>query len=163
MGGVVTLSKSNIAKTATIKTVNNGKIYIGENCSVNANTFVCADNGEIILEKKVSVNRNSLIVCRKKISIGEGTSIGPNVLIYDHDHLIDESGFYKDKFTCDEIIIGKNVWIAGNCCILKGTIIGDNCVIGAGTVVKENVAPDTILMNKCEHKYIDIKERYKNA
>ena len=77
--------------------------------------------------------------------------------------MIDETGFYKDKFICDEIKIGKNVWIAGNCCILRGTSIGDNCVIGAGTVVKENVCSDTIIMNTCEYRCINIKERYKNA
>lgn len=133
-----------VFKTSIIKAVNNGIIEIN-NCFLNNNTFICANGGNIKLEKRVTINRNSILVSRKGIVIGEGTSIGPNVCVYDHDHKFDCNGFKKDEFKMGKIIIGKNVWIAANCCILKNTQIGDNCIIGAGTVVSGVIPPNSIV------------------
>lgn len=77
-----------VFKTSIIKAVNNGIIEIN-NCILNNNTFICANGGNIKLEKRVTINRNSILVSRKGIVIGEGTSIGPNVCVYDHDHKFD--------------------------------------------------------------------------
>lgn len=73
----------------------------------------------------------SAIRIQEKISIGEGTELGPSVYIYDHDY---RSGFCSN---CNEellkkspIEIGKNCWIGANTLILRGTKLGDNCVVG---------------------------------
>ncbi len=51
----------------------------------------------------------------------------------------------KNEFKDAPIIIGKNVWIAANCCILKGTKIGDNSIIGAGCVLSREIPANTIV------------------
>ena len=48
------------------------------------------------------------------------------------------------------IIIGNNVWIGGNVCVLPGVTIGDNVVIGAGSVVNRDIASNTVAVgNPC--------------
>lgn len=51
----------------------------------------------------------------------------------------------KNEFKDAPVIIGKNVWIAANCCILKGAKIGDNSIIGAGCVVSGEIPANTIV------------------
>jgi len=48
-------------------------------------------------------------------------------------------------YTRGDIVIGSDVWIAGNAIILSGVTIGDGAVVGAGSVVIEDVPPYTIV------------------
>ena len=114
---------------------------------INDNAFICASGGVIVISDDVTINRNSIVVAKQKVIVGRGSSIGPNVCIYDHDHKIDKSGFYKADFVMAPVEIGQNVWIAANCTILKGTKIGDNCIIGAGCVVSGEI-PDNSLIKQ---------------
>ena len=43
------------------------------------------------------------------------------------------------------IVIGKNVWIGFDACILPGVTIGEGAVVGAKSVVKQNVPPFTVV------------------
>jgi len=90
--------------------------------------------GVLSIENDVHFNYNCILICRKKISIGEGTEFGPSVYIYDHDHDY-KRGLKNQFFRGEEIKIGKNCWIGANTIILKGTTIGDNCVVSAGCVL----------------------------
>ena len=62
-------------------------IYIRQNASINTE-----ENGEIVIEDNVFINRNTIISCRDKITIRKGCAIGPNVCIYDHDHIYGNNG-----------------------------------------------------------------------
>lgn len=110
-------------------------------------TTLEANNGELYIGKNVFVNRNCNIVSLKKIEIRDGTTIGPNVCIYDHDHIISLTKDNTSGFIVDEIIIGKNVWIGSGAIILKGVTIGDNSVIGAGSVITKDVPKNTLAIN----------------
>jgi acetyltransferase-like isoleucine patch superfamily enzyme len=99
-----------------------------------------------------------MIVAQKLIEIGDGTTIGPNVVIYDHDHTFGRSKkTSKDQFRKAEVIIGKNVWIGAGAIILKGTIIGDNCVIGAGTIITGQIQENTLVIQDRNLKFINIE------
>lgn len=79
-------------------------------------------------------NENVNLVCESLITIGEGATIAPGVVIRDCDsHEI--IGFPSSK----PITIGKHVWIGSNAIILKGVTIGDGAVIGAGSVVTNDI------------------------
>lgn len=134
-----------VSPFSTLKT-KNGKIELGKLAAVRVNAEVCANGGEIILGRRCFVNRNSMIVAHEKITIGDGTTIGPNVCIYDHDHNYkkDASGAFISK----PITIGKNVWIGAGAIILKGSSIGDNCVVGAGTIVKGIIKEKSVVYSK---------------
>ncbi len=123
-----------------------GKIKLGKLTAVRANAEICASDGEIVLGNRCFVNKNCMIVAHEKIAIGDGTTIGPNVCIYDHDH-----NYKKDvggAFISKPITIGKNIWIGAGAVILKGASIGDNCVIGAGTVVKGIIEDNSVVYSE---------------
>jgi acetyltransferase-like isoleucine patch superfamily enzyme len=116
-----------------IKTKNKGIINIGRKVSISSNTVISTTGGQINLGDDVFINRNCMIVSHNLIDIETGTTIGPNVCIYDHDH--DGNNAYISK----PIHIGRNVWIGAGCIILKGVSIGDNSVIGAGSIVTKDI------------------------
>ena len=97
------------------------------------------------------------IGCINKIIIGDDSIFGSNVLIEDHNHGdyshgIDDSLKRKASlFSKGPIIIGKNVWVGDNVCILAGVTIGDNSVIGAGSVVTKDVEPNSIYAGNPAH------------
>lgn len=138
-----------VAHSATLKTNGAGTISLGKMVSICPNAEIAANGGIIVLEGNNYVNRNTMIVSHEKIVIGEGTTIGPNVLIYDHDHAMHREGEITQKpFVTKPVIIGKHVWIGAGCIILKGVEIGDNAVIAAGTIVTKNVAKNAMLYQK---------------
>ena len=130
---------------ASLKTYDGGAIRIGRKAAVRKNAEIAATKGQIMIGNSCFINRNCMIVAHEKIEIGDGTTIGPNVCIYDHDH--DGKGDYKAK----PVIIGKNVWIGAGCILLKGISIGDNAVVGAGTVVTKEVPSNCILIEKKDY------------
>lgn len=137
-----------VARTATLKTNNGGKITLGPFVSICLNAELSANGGKIVLEGRNYINRNSMIESHDYIFIGSGTTIGPNVLIYDHDHNINMES--KEPYICEKIIIGKNVWIGAGVIILKGVNIGDESVIAAGSLVNKDVPECSILYQKRE-------------
>ena len=154
------LCKYDIARTTHIKCGNNGKMVLGD-INVQTNVHLVSWGGMLIIGKGCSFNRNDIIVSRKQITIGNGTLIGPNVCIYDHDHAFGPNGIIKDKLNCGKIIIGNNVWIGAGTIILKNTTIGDNSVIGAGCVISGNI-PDHSLVTAANRdlKIAQLHETY---
>ena len=134
-----------IERGALIRVSQGGEISLGANVYVRRGTELHADGGRIVCGGGNFLNRNISIVSHQLISIGNGTTIGPNTVIYDHDH--DPAN--KGQFISREIIIGRNAWIGANCTILKGVHIGDNAVIGAGSIVTGDVPADAVYYCKC--------------
>lgn len=92
------------------------------------------------------------IGCAKYIEIGDHCLFGSGIYISDHYH-----GWYRgDKQSdvneivakrdlgCEEVILGKNVWVGENVSILPGSHIGDNAIIGANSVVIGNIPQNAI-------------------
>ncbi len=124
-----------------------GHISLGKKIRTMRNVYIVAvQNGNIDIGERVFINQNCIMICQKHISVGEGTLIGPNVCIYDHDHRFDKNGVYGDCKAA-EVMIGKNCWIGAGAIILKGSVIGDGSIVGAGTVVKGVVSPHSIVTN----------------
>lgn len=131
-----------ISPLCSLTTKRKGKITIGNKAMIRAFTELKTCDGIISVGDKVFINRYCIINAHERISIGNGTTIGPGTYIYDHDH--DGNGGYRTS----AIEIGSNVWIGAGCIILKGTRIGDNAVIGAGTLIAKDVESNTLLLNE---------------
>lgn len=105
-------------------------------------------SSQIDIGEGVGLNGTSITSRSKKITIGSGTIIAPNVVIMDSDfHAIwpPENRLLNPAFENDkDVTIGSNVWIGTGCIILKGVTIGDNSIIGAGSVVTKDIPPNVI-------------------
>ncbi len=124
-----------------------GSISIGEYTRNRGDVLIesVQKNSAIVIGQNTFFNQNCIIVCRKKITIGNDCMFGPNVCIYDHDHLFTKNGVHRYDCVDGEIHIGNNVWCGANAVILRGSMIGDGAVIGAGCVIKGSIPPHTVV------------------
>ncbi|HJD53261.1 MAG TPA: acyltransferase [Candidatus Avibacteroides avistercoris] len=101
---------------------------------------------QIIIGDRVGVSAVT-ISAFERITIGDDTLIGGNVLITDSDwHQIDpgERLEGRGQAASAEVKIGRNVFIGTRSIVLKGVTIGDNSIIGAGSVVTRDIPPNVI-------------------
>ena len=75
------------------------------------------------------------------IKIGNNVKIASGVTILTHDYGWSVcKGLYGEVLgSCDEVVIGNNVFVGMKATILKGVHIADNCIIGANSVVTHDV------------------------
>lgn len=106
------------------------------------------DKAIIEIGNDVFLNSGCIITAREKVLIGDNTIFGPNVVIYDNDHIIRDRKILDNEFETEPVVIGANVWIGAGATILKGSTIKDNCVIAAGSVVKGRVESNNIMIQK---------------
>lgn len=144
------LKQHRLNRKLIIKATKNTQVSIGEiYCGAGTVEIAAYNCATIKIGDRVCINSNCKIISRKEIIIGDDVMIGPNVIIYDHDHDY-KSKNWKDDYISSSIKIGNNVWIAGGCTILRGVTIGDNCVIGAGVVLTKSVDSNSIVTSKNE-------------
>lgn len=122
-----------------------GKLQIGQELVARDNFHARVESGKIVIGDKCFFNYHCSVTCMEGIEIGAGSQIGNNVVIVDHNHTPDFTGY-----TTAPVIIGKQVWIGANCVILSGSKIGDGAVIGAGSVVTGEIPAGMIYYNKRE-------------
>ena len=138
-----------------VDTDRRSKIRLGKHISIHSGGRISANNGgELSIGDNASFNAGCIVTCKKKISIGTNVSFGPNIMVYDHDHIMsDLNGAKGAEYHLGEVVIGDNCWIGAGSIILLGTHIGKNCVIGAGSVVKGNIPDNTTLIQKRVNTY----------
>jgi len=130
--------------TTEVSIVGKSKMKLGViECAPNTRLASTA-GGNLIIGNHCYFNRNCTVNSRKQISIGGGSTFGPNVCIFDHDHGFGKNG-QTGEFKLGTIEIGENCWIGAGTVILRDTCIGNNCVIGAGCIVK-GIIPDNSLV-----------------
>lgn len=136
------------------------KIYIGRKANMSLGRVRC--NSDLYLEcylgelniGSASFNRNCIISCRYKIDIGNNCCFGPNVSVYDHDHVYGLNGVVPNKYKCSEVIIEDGCWICAGVIILRGTHIGKNSIIEAGAVVRGKIPPNSLVTTVKETRII---------
>jgi len=77
------------------------------------------------------------------VSIGDETTIGPNVTILTHDATPKLRTGYS---LIAPVRIGARVFVGANVTILPGVVIGDDAIVGAGSVVRRSVAAGRVVM-----------------
>ena len=109
-------------------------LFIGENCEIG-------DNVHIVAHEKVVIGNNVLMA--SKIFISD-TSHG----IYNNDDLNSAPNIQpkKRKLFTKPILIGNNVWIGENVCVLCGVTIGNGCIIGANSLVNHDVKENSVVV-----------------
>lgn len=136
-------------------------LYIGKMLKMHNGAKIRTRNdGKLSIGNNFSMNNGCIITAYDDIEIGENVMLGPNVLIYDHDHDYKaEGGVFSLKYKTSPVTIGNNVWIGANCVILRGTSIGDNCVIGGGCVLKGEYPSNSVIVQKRSTEVINYNAR----
>jgi len=124
-------------------------IEIGDNVSINKNSYLYAqEGGRISIGNNCSINANAMLNSTPGyIEICDGCAIGPNTVLRAADHTIirKDIPIKKQAQKHGEIIVETDVWIAANCVITSDIRIGEGAVIGAGTVVNKDVKPYSVV------------------
>ena len=104
-------------------------------------------DGVIHLGDNVSIGQNTILYASKEggISIGENTQIAALCYLIDMDHGMEPGRpIITQKNSAQKIVIGRDVWIAAQATVLKGSRIEDGAVIGAKAVVKGKIPENAI-------------------
>ena len=119
----------------------NAKLVVDGPFTIYASSYVrVAPEGKLILHGGF-INENVQITAGDIVEIGEGATIGRDVVIRSFDgHTIQKPG-YKIS---EPIKIGKHVWIGQGAKILKGVTIGDGAIIASGAIVTRDVPAHSI-------------------
>ena len=114
-------------------------------------SFIIYNNFNIILHEGAElhlgegyINNGLNLECHKKIIIGKGVAIGPNVTIRDADSkklLLNNIVINKES----PVRIGDNVWIGEGAMILKGVNVGEGAIVAAGAIVCKDVEPHSLV------------------
>ena len=149
---------NNVSLSSSIELIGKGEISFGKKFILRKNSRISVSGGNIEIGNYCGINSNCYIVSHKKIKIGNNVVIGPNVVIVDHDHKFGRNGVEHKNYKCEDIVISDGAWIGANTIILKGAKIGKNSVIGCSSVINFEVPDNTILVQKRDSNYIDIKK-----
>ena len=105
---------------------NDGRLVIGDDCSLNTNVYLGASNGSITLGSRVL--------------------IGPNVVLRAADHeVVEGEPVISQGHVTGHIVIEDDVWIGANCVITRDVRVQSGSVIGAGSVVTRDIPPGVIV------------------
>ncbi len=104
-----------------------------------------AGGGRLHLSNKASIERRASIDTSADVTVGAGTIICEDVVVYTHDHDLNDP-FNSKAITRSPLHIGERVWIGARSIILnRVSSIGAGAVVGAGSVVTSDVAPGTMV------------------
>lgn len=71
---------------AELRMKDHGRIVLDGRLHVESGVMFSVSGNGVLTLGKGYINKNTIIACHKNITIGNGTTIGPSVAIYDHDH-----------------------------------------------------------------------------
>lgn len=103
--------------------------------------------------KKCQIGDNVHIVSCRMVKIGDNCLMASNIFISDTSHGnyskvdISSSPYIAPNsrpLYSKPVVIGDNVWIGENVCILSGSKIGDGCIVGANSVVTKDIPENCI-------------------
>ncbi len=138
-------------KAITIKGLNH--IYIGENVELDKGIVLTAWDyymgektfPEIRIGDNCHIGAMSHITSCNSIIIGKNLLTGTNVLITDNSHgssKMESLMLHPQKrklVSKGGVVIGDNVWLGNNVCIMPGVTIGDGVIVGANSVVTKDL------------------------
>ena len=116
-----------------IKIDGNGSLHLHDGVYIYAGArIIIASTGKVQIGSNTSIAANTYILSRNEIRIGSDCQI----MDTDFHEVIEN----RNKVTENSsVIIGNHVLVCSKVTILKGVVIGDNAVIAAGSVVTKDV------------------------
>jgi acetyltransferase-like isoleucine patch superfamily enzyme len=126
----------------TINT-SSGRIRIGDRFRLSSRPvpshLVAGPSGVLEIGHDVSIAHGAAVAAFEDVRIGDGTRIGPFVVIMDTN--FHDVGNQSIKHDCRPVSIGKNCRIGSRVTITRGAAIGNGAEILAGSVVSSTIPP----------------------
>lgn len=120
------------------------EVQIATHCAIFSREGGVA--GKVKIGDGTHIGDHSIIDCAANVIIGKEVAIGPNCVLYSHDHdyASDSSAAWKGGLICKDITIEDGAWVGSGVTILPGVTIGKRAVIAAGAVVTKDIPAHTI-------------------
>lgn len=127
-------------------------VVIGDNCEIKA-VLRSYENGKITIGNNCFISFSTYIGAMDSVSIGDDVIISTNVRIFDNNNhptspemrrKMSHSDFYGDLWTWKyaehkPVKICDNVWIGEYSTVLKGVTIGKGSIVASHSVVTKDV------------------------
>lgn len=159
----------NSLMASTVKLINPQYIYVGSGCEFFRNVKLtatrCEDTQASLPEIRIG-NRCQLGECTHvtaidSIVIGDNLLTGSNVLITDNAHgdsladMLCLNPQDRPLYSKGKVVIGNNVWLCNNVCILPGVTVGNGVIVAANSVVTHAI-PDNCVVAGVPAKIIKV-------
>lgn len=99
----------------------------------------------VIIGADVVVNVGCLLDAAADITIGDGVSIGQDVVVLTNGHEIGPPSRRAGQLVARPVRIEDGAWLSTRVVVLPGVTIGEGAVVAAGAVVTRSVAPHTLV------------------
>jgi len=120
---------------------NLGRIEVGSEVSIDSvpvtSHLITGPRGLLQIGDHVSIAHGAAITSHCHVSIGEGTRIGPFVMVLDTD--FHRAGVHSEAGEARPVRVGREVVIGARATLLRGARIGDQAVILSGSVVSGDI------------------------
>ncbi len=135
------------AFSMTLTVEKGGLMRLGRNTQVSKDCyFFVGRRATLSIGDGTYFNSRCMLSAQSEIRIGKGCLFGPDVKIYDNNHVHKLGlGLVSGQHTSLPVIVGDGCWIASNVIILKGASIGERSVIGAGCIITGHIPPDSVV------------------
>lgn len=96
----------------------------------------------------VSLNRGCNLSCAGGLTIGNYVSIahGTSIITAEHSYEDPDTPINMQPVCLEPVVIGSNVWIGAQVCVLAGVTIADGSIIGAGAVVTKSITDENSIV-----------------
>lgn len=120
-------------------------VYIDDYCRIEV-----FENARVSIGANCYFNTNCRVVACEEIDVGDRTMIGPNVCLFDHDHLFNFDGVHSGVLS-SPITIGRRCWVGANTLITKGVSISSRICVGGGSVVSRSLTKPGVYVGAPAH------------
>lgn len=130
---------------------NGAEMILRKNSSVSSYCMIFPRengyDGSFLLGEYSNIGDFTIIDTCDDVVIGNHVAIGPQCILYSHDHdyLTDAVAAWKGEVKTGKIIIRDGAWVGARVTILPGVTIGEKAVVAAGSVVTRDVKPGEIV------------------
>ena len=121
--------------------------FCGSNIKIDPTCYILVPQ-QLEVGDNTSISAYTTLYAAFGIKIGKNCLISSNCGISSYNHISEslnrQEQAKEDIRFSKPVLIGDNVWIGMNACILPGVSVGNNSIIGSGSVVTKNVPPNEV-------------------
>jgi acetyltransferase-like isoleucine patch superfamily enzyme len=124
-----------------------GQIRFGRFVWIGDGTKIRCHEGVVEIGDKTVFGQECTVSAYQRVQIGEQCVIADRAMFIDFDHgVVDvETPIRRQGIYKRDVVVGSNVWIGYNACVLRGVTVGDNAIIGTNSVVTRDVPANAVV------------------